>query len=64
MFNCLNETIVYEPVEHAVADGTLPAERVRPWPARHRAAAADGMFTIGWIGWLVGARRTASPAAP
>jgi ubiquinone/menaquinone biosynthesis C-methylase UbiE len=58
MPEALNEAIAYQPVRQALAEGRLP-QTVESWLAEQTAAAAIGMFTIGWVGWLVSGRLAA-----
>lgn len=55
----LNEEILYKPVRLAVADGRLPAAPVTAWLDDQAAADRLGLVTVLWVGWLVGARRSA-----
>jgi ubiquinone/menaquinone biosynthesis C-methylase UbiE len=52
MPSALNDAIAYQPVRQAIADGTLP-RTVNDWLDEQGVAAAHGLFTIGWVGWLV-----------
>lgn len=51
----LNEAIFYSHVRAAVDAGRLPAA-VTDWLGEQAGAGAAGMFTVGWIGWLVAGR--------
>ena len=59
----LNEAIAYHPVRQAIADGRLPST-VTYWLEEQAVAAARGLFTIGWVGWLVSGRLAGSPHVP
>ena len=58
MPRALNEAILYAPVRAAAEDGRLPAADTGAWLDGQAAADADGLFTVAWIGWLVGGRVT------
>jgi hypothetical protein len=51
----LNEAILYSNVRAAVDEGRRPAA-VTTWLGEQAIAGASGMFTVGWIGWLVAGR--------
>src|SRR5262245_7262653 len=64
MPSALNDAIAYQPVRQAIADGKLP-RTVDDWLEEQAVAAAQGLFTIGWVGWLVSGRLAESaPASP
>jgi hypothetical protein len=58
----LNDAIAYQPARQAIADGSLP-QTVNDWLEEQAMAEAYGLFTIGWVGWLVSGRLAAAGSA-
>jgi SAM-dependent methyltransferase len=51
------ERTVCDPVRAAIADGRLAAVPTRVWQEQQAAAAALGLFTVSFVGFLVSGRR-------